>query len=225
MTDRPILFSGPMVRALLDGSKTQTRRLLNPQPYPTANVTGFQKVFKDRPYFEATGENGPISCAFPQGGCFCVPYPNIKIATGDRLWVREAWKVDRALDTMKPRDIRSGVYVAYDAGGASHQIKPKLWIGGRLRPSIFMPRWASRLTLTVTDVRIQRLQNISEGDARDEGCKAIGSHNGPDEDERSYVWTFQTLWDSLNAERAPWEANPWVVAYSFTVAKHNIDQK
>jgi hypothetical protein len=87
-------------------------------------------------------------------------------------------------------------------------------------PSIHMPRWASRITLTVTDVRVQRLQDISRGDAMDEGCPLPNMADGPDPRD----W-FADLWDSLNAKRAPWDSNPWVAAYTFTVEQRNIDQQ
>ena len=107
----------------------------------------------------------------------------------------------------------------------------------RWKPSIFMPRWASRLTLTVTDVRVQRLQEISTDDAKSEGIPefaedagriglpAVSGIDGCEWDNRSSVENFRLLWDSLNAKRGyGWDANPWVSAYTFTVHRQNIDQ-
>jgi len=90
-----------------------------------------------------------------------------------------------------------------------------------------MPRWASRLSLKVTDVRVQRVQEISEGDAEAEGVSAIGADNAPEElsDFRSFVWAFHQLWDSLNDKRSfGWDMNPWVVAITFEVHHCNVDQ-
>ena len=127
MSDHPIIFSGPMVRSLLDGRKTQTRRVLKPQPQ------GEQPKNWTRANDKA-----------------------VRYAPGDRLYVREAInKVSTPGDVVYRADFEAG---GNDGAGLG-------W-----RPSIHMPRWASRLTLTVTDVRVQRLQDISEEDARAEGC-------------------------------------------------------
>lgn len=191
MTDRPILFSAPMIRAILrevsapGTGKTQTRRVLKPRPRRTiffdAKTAGLEQ-FRDPAY-----------------------------RAGDRLWVREAISYDR-LDVD-----RDGI------------LPPWYWADGnpdagdwtRPKPSIHMPRWASRLTLIVTDVRVQRLQDISEDDARAEGCPCQG-----DDDlcgMEAAGW-FRDLWDSLNAERAPWSSNPWVVAVTFRPEAGNIDR-
>lgn len=195
MIDRPILFSGPMVRALLNGRKTQTRRVLR-----------------------------------TTGGTF--KSPNYR--RGDRLWVRETWAVGNIYDGMAPRDINPGGKPGWcGIRFAATQDR----IGIKDRPSIFMPRWASRLTLTVTNVRVQRLQDISEDDAIAEGCRPYFDHDNPSEHAgpngtvhlmaplRGPVDDFHRLWDSLNADRAPWASNPWVCAVSFTVHPFNIDQE
>jgi hypothetical protein len=192
MPDKPILFSAAMIRALLDGRKTQTRRVLKPEPY------------------EFRGEwwiTDRVS-----GDCQLDDWVNDRIgigprfAIGDRLWVREAHAFD-------------GPMVRYCATDDVHELRKK-------RPSIHMPRWASRLTLTVTDVRVQRVQEISEADAVAEGII-------PSEEPNEMKWehyaphgvAFRTLWDSLNGPRGyGWDANPWVAAYTFTVARQNIDQ-
>lgn len=233
MADKPILFSGSMVRALLDGRKTQTRRVLNPQPFN--NVEGFQKVFADPPYFEALySDNKPVSGAFQDG----TPYPKIKYAVGDRLWVREAWRP--VILSFNPQPLA----VTYDADVQTNRRRwadvPREWTMPKQAakgnvPSIHMPRWASRLTLIVTDVRVQRLQGIGEDDAVDEGVFQVSMS----EDGRSVGWkanytakarlsarmAFRDLWDSLNAKRGyGWDQNHWVAAYTFTVHRCNIDQ-
>jgi hypothetical protein len=190
--DRPILFSAPMVRALLSGAKTQTRRVLKPQPlWEDAGHTpaGFS--------YGAGWSWGGLSC-WADATAFGKQAENfVRIQTGDRLWVREACCVH-------------GDEVFYRAN------EPRVTVGlggfAKWRPSIHMPRWASRLMLTVTDVRVQRLQDISEEDAQAEGC-----------DEGSLcVPVFCALWKSINGAES-WDANPWVAAYTFTVERRNID--
>lgn len=165
MRERPILFSGPMVRALLDGRKTQTRRVVKPNPEwasrlpicdPSVMAADHQVWFWDGEH-----ERAGASLDCPYG----VP--------GDRLWVKETWRPTTALDPC-------GINITYAADGALRTIKdgefgerdwtmPKAAATGNVSP-LFMPRWASRLTLTITEVRAQRLQDISEADAIAEGA-------------------------------------------------------
>jgi hypothetical protein len=215
MADRPIIFSASMVRALLDGRKTQTRRVVKPQPL---YVTGHDN--EERWYL------------MPSGGsslnCHDLPY-----APGDRLWAREALDLgDRAYPIG---------HATYAADGSDVDLRPEgaaVWAGDYKRqsvPSIHMPRWASRLTLHVTNVRVQRLQEISEADAVAEGCDPyMPGHGCATEAEaralraegfpysRDYRSGFQVLWNSLHGPDA-WDANPWVCAVSFTVERANID--
>lgn len=180
MTDRPIIFSAPMVRALLEGRKSQTRRLLKP-PYGTL------EYLRD-------GTWRPIC---------------IKFFPGDRLYVREAFcpRLGYPAPIAKPH------YRADDD-------RPE-W-RGLWKPSIHMPRWASRITLTVTEVRVQRLQEISEADARAEGVTQHRYGTARNPSWTDYKTSFEWLWDSLHGPDA-WAANPWVVAVSFTVDRRNID--
>jgi hypothetical protein len=204
---KPILFSAPMIRALLDGRKTQTRRVLTPQP--------------DDLY------EGQI----PR---------QLHIAIGDRLWVREAWRAPVMHDHIKPSDLALGMSRSYEAddeqlsGFGNDAVPFPIGIAGKLRPGMFMMRWASRLTLIVTDVRVQRLREISEEDALAEGiqsrvwksarfepqtCFGIGDveYHAP-----TASAAFADLWNSINGPDA-WDANPWVAAYSFSVHRCNID--
>lgn len=225
MTDRPILFSGPMVRALLEGRKSQTRRVLKPQPVAReVRPNGFFSPG----YFSFT--------LCHDGGANETQLAPIPYASGDRLWVREAWRTSPTYDDLKPSDLGGDESIQYAADGAW-----ETWgwgnlgcIQGRSRPSMFMPRWASRLTLTVTDVRVQRLQEISEADAKAEGvepapCGGCGEAT-PDRRCIGCLHPFCTngfanLWDSLNQKRGfGWSENPWVAAYTFTVHRSNIDQ-
>jgi hypothetical protein len=209
MTDRPIIFSGPMVRALIEGRKTQTRRLLpkaHPR-FPQKNQIRMDVLTYDPQRPEAwywDGVHDRVGASYP------IPY-----APGDRLYVREAvcwvsawgWRYRADNDDLTEKR---------EAGEVS-----------RWRPSIHMPRWASRITLTVTEVRVQRLQEISAGDTIAEGvecstCVEMGESachgRGCFASRAAYI----DLWNSLHGPDA-WGANPWVVAVTFTVAMRNID--
>lgn len=228
MTDRPILFSAPMVNALLAGTKTQTRRVFkvphnNPLGQWEPSTIGGPGVktrdgqnFAERPCLWHTRT----------GDCLLLPYE-----IGDRLWVREHWLTWGIFDDLAPSRLAGKEGVSYIADG---------------HKGLHMPRWASRLTLTVTDVRIERLQAISEADARAEGIqrapygnwKCYGETPKPFRGAAPTVLahgigvvsadpahSFATLWDSINAKRGfGWAANPWVTAITFTVHRQNIDQ-
>jgi hypothetical protein len=230
MTDRPILFSAPMVCALLAGRKTQTRRLCKDQP--PAGVTIVRKTirpFDKEPFhaFERRTKFGNFGGEVP-----------VKISRGDRLWVKETWRAHGwhadcvEIAYAAQRGIvgwsEQHAQIGYPDGNrnAFKYYAPKgpdYW-----RPSIFMPRWASRITLTVTDVRVERLQDISEADAIAEGADQYSSSTklsrafNPDW-KGIYRQGYAELWNAINGPGS-WEANPWVVAYTFTVLKQNIDQ-
>lgn len=209
--ERPILFSGPMVAALLAGRKSQTRRALNPQP-TLIDAKGGGKIWhlKTRTGFANSNADGSwpawmVRHAKDQDGnvypAVC-PYG----AAGDRLWVREAFHVTAACDAVYRAD-----YPANAVARGMENIPAESDV--RWTPSIHMPRWASRLTLEVTEVRVQRLQDISEEDARAEGVA------GPFDALFTPRRRFESLWDSINGERpgCSWEANCWVWAVSFRV--------
>lgn len=235
MPDRPIIFSAPMVRALLDGRKVQHRMALKPQPSAFRD-DGLPLVNGRREYFG-------------DGGWQRLPY-----APGDRLWVREAWSGDYDMRAIKPQDrfgpARQPIWYWADTKRDCGQWE-------RPRSPILMPRWASRITLTVTDVRVQRVQEISEDDARAEGVDPLFSPAEvaarPELDSRpmpwiNYLWhghhdltakqidawphqyssyakavgSFSSLWEKIHGPGA-WDANPWVCALTFTVRKGNID--
>ncbi|WP_296222694.1 hypothetical protein [uncultured Sphingomonas sp.] len=204
MTDRHILFSGPMVRALLDGSKTQTRRVLKPQPPSEARYSGIHYASDEPASWFFNSPQGPRKI-------------RERYEPGDRLWVREAWKCEERFHAVAPRDLKPGVPVYYSADPDPRDSNPGC--AGRQRAGMHMPRWASRLTLIVTDVRVQRLQEISEVDAIREGVTLI--EESIEDPRMAFMW----LWDSLNASRGfGWDANPWVCALTFTVQPQNIDQ-
>lgn len=216
MSDRPILFSGPMVRALLEGRKTQTRRVIKPRPWNSAGDT--VDISRASAARITIGADGRSYVAFdhPRGGpltAYVAPY-----VVGDRLWVRETgnWR-----GPMK--DHIGGGQMGFTFYAADSDRGRSEFFDDKNRPGIFMPRWASRLTLTVTDVRVQRLQEISPADAIAEGIAPAANSLTIDCDTPNPVDGYQALWDKLNAERAPWTSNPWIVAVTFTVEQRNID--
>lgn len=209
MSDKPILFSGPMIRALLAGAKTQTRRVIKPQPHLMSD--------KGLSYIGVDGKGyGP------------------RIEVSDRLWVRETWSGIHEFRDTPPAQRQS----CMTPDGPLLREDVHFWADGnplggdyeKPRPGIHMPRWASRLTLTVTDVRVERLQDISGYDAIAEGADITGEQTmtGPMVKVAagtylSPVAWYHRLWDDINGNGA-WEANPWVVAYTFKVMQGNIDQ-
>lgn len=228
MGDRPILFSAPMVRALLDGRKTQTRRIIN---FPCVeNVIEFVHVSTDRrtgvPVFEMKDAAGQ-HLTRPAGKHCVTPHYSPRFAKGDRLYVRETWSADRLMDGFKPRDMLADSPIWYWADGNPTEgdwIKPK--------PGIHMPRWASRLTLTVTDVRVQRIQDIRHADAAAEGVSPYAPHRAPqggscDGDSSGFDdcarCGFRQLWANINGAKT-WYDNVWVVAVTFSVKRGNIDE-
>jgi hypothetical protein len=201
--DRPIIFSGAMVRALIAGRKTQTRRALK----PIAGLT-LGKLLDER-----ERDGNIVRCARDQ-----VREP--ACAIGDRLWVGETLKYDwLEVAWFRPAD---DSYIMI--GETLNHPAPTCWPTGVCSP-IFMPRGLSRLTLIVTDVRVERVQEISEADAVAEGCvsslKMFPDGGWIGECARSH---YRDLWDGLNAKRGyGWAANPWVVRLTFEVRSGNID--
>ncbi|AZE55947.1 Phage protein [Pseudomonas synxantha] len=187
--EKPILFSAPMVRAILEGRKTVTRRAVK------GSALNFLADFTLE--YVALPENH-----------FC-PYGN----PGDRLWVREAWVADAQVDAIAPRDLSQGEPIQYPADGAVRQTGCSMVTPGKTRPSIHMPRWASRILLEITDVRVERLQDITEEQALAEGIgtQATESFRATGV-ERPAGFAFRDLWASTGGE---WEANPWVWVVEF----------
>lgn len=207
MTERPILFSDPLVRRILADEKTQTRRIVGLSCFKPSETPGYAWTFRGRAPVRSVAQQ----LRHPRG-CWqdlhhdallkLCPYGK----PGDRLWVRETWA----------RLTGNGVRVVYRADAEDPRTgwedrplnhhPPMRWA-----PSIHMPRALSRLTLEVTGVR---LQEISEEDARAEGVEPHPMHHFC-KPERRLTQAFATLWDSINGERAPWSSNPWVWAISF----------
>lgn len=193
MKERPILFSAPMVRALLDGTKTQTRRLVKTQP------THFNPVGVPR-LARPVGPSDVITCPYGQ--------------PGDRLWVRETWAY--GIHAMAANRDEDGPFV-YAADGTTQGRLCDRW-----RPSIHMPRTASRITLEIAGVRVERLQDISIQDAKAEGAwgpddsivDKVATYFGIDVLAANPRLAFQMLWESINGPDS-WQANPWVWAIDF----------
>ena len=179
MKERPILFSGPMVQAIREGRKTQTRRVVKPQP-DFVNKLGVP--------FYPDGK-GPVDYRL-------CPYGQ----TGDRLWVRETF----AQIGVEGRGQATVFRASGEFDAEKWDMPQREWKGWK--PSIFMPRWASRTTLEITGVHVQRLNEISEDDAREEGWHPADGQ-GPCE------W-YEDLWNSINGPGS-WGANPWVWVIEF----------
>lgn len=215
--ERPILMSGPMVRALLAGRKTQTRRVVKPQPPTDGRWMPWEH--SERPgYWFGYAPDGKVrndvGAKLDDCGWVC-PYGSV----GDRLWVRETWSPDhRNFYPNFPIVYRADNGVTIESVGRVYSPEVDAWFAFRWQPSIHMPRWASRLTLEITSVRVERLQDISEDDAIAEGVDAVSVADVP----RQAAWTrrqdYARLWDHLNAKRGyPWASNPWVWVIGFDV--------
>jgi len=226
--ERPILMSGPMVCAILEGRKTMTRRVVQYSPSPRLifpllgrnNQPTGEWVFTD-PVYEYVGHSRHYC---PHG------------QPGDRLWVKETWQPEgygRTADVGIKYKADSGYRVFPVAKIPDSWAYPKASTHGNVSP-LFMPRWASRITLELTDVRVERLQDISEADARAEGvepnwCGDLKGWNPEEHGWIDYLQTcedsdgcgtakdsFESLWQSINAKRGyGWDKNPWVWVLSF----------
>lgn len=208
MTERGMIFNSEMVRAILDGRKTQSRRIMNVQP--ENSELGLRRVVEskngidDGKYFwsqsDATGlksRSKPFACPFG--------------AVGDRIWVREAFRVH-----SRATDVATLVYKASERNSWTEQTHrvpvavcnkpatPEKWT-----PSLHMPRWASRILLEITDVRVERLKSISDRDALREGCSAADMKSGD-----CVADVFARLWASIYGSDS-WNANPWVWVIEF----------
>jgi len=213
MKEHPILFTSAMVRAILDGRKTQTRRIGKFQK-DDATELGVEYIGHATKGLEAVATYR----AFPDEGsarwglCPC-PYG----VPGDRLWAKETHYWDRfeKLPTTKPDDFPMDFY--YRADGECCEQIPECQCGSegktKWRPSIFMPRWASRITLEITNVRVERLQDISESEAMAEGVivkpSAGIASNFCGGNPGAAQFEYYALWESING-KGSWARNPWV---------------
>ena len=205
MTEKTISFTAEMVRAVLDDRKTQHRFVMKPQPAHDIKRHTFPNE-KSQGWISSRKHSYGATTAhlFPYG------------KPGDLLWVREPWQAYAALDNLKPSEIPPGSDILYLSD------RPDTPWDAKKRQAIFMPRWASRITLKITDVRVERVQNISEGDARAEGCPYPAEWAGRyvDRDETAKTW-FKTEWRLIhgNDPVKSWDANPWVWVIEFERVK------
>ncbi|ENQ2789348.1 TPA: hypothetical protein MIU95_19670 [Klebsiella pneumoniae] len=248
MTERGMIFNAEMVRAILDGRKTQTRRIMKPQPEPCPRGGHWwpSNVFKTMLHVEEEMQNGKGGWGGLVGDA--CPFGDV----GDRIWVREAYRFPASLDDVSPTGVgEMAVATGYrkpwaptfyeftgtfSDGWKGFETPPKVSDAGKLRPSIHMPRWASRILLEITSVRVERLNAISEEDAQSEGVhtevwdQTVVARNYAAIDEFFQFWSedmphyvemnqlyrssFRSLWESIyGAEN--WLANPWVWVIEF----------
>ena len=212
--ERPIIFSAEMVRAILEGRKTQTRRVLEPQP---VLYNGKLDILDNGRYVRVATK---IVNDFPETKLISCPYQ-----VGDRLWVKETWWDDCAL--REKEGYKQDDYLYYRADGEAIE-QFECAYGFKWRSPLFMPRWASRITLEITGLRVERLQDITQRDAVNEGVIFMG---GMFDEADQAPWcpslkdqepmasprdAYGRLWDSLNAKRGyAWESNPWVWVIEF----------
>lgn len=206
MKERPIIFNNEMVRAILDGRKTQTRRVIKPQP---TKWLKYQLTSRDWITFQGNDDPDDL-CVWK------CPYG----VPGDRLYVRETWQICSREEVIPGEPTIPWAHnpeqlvVVYRA--SSQEVNPDHpeWGRSRWRPSIHMPKWAARLWLEITDIRVERVQDISEDDARAEGV--INDPVVPWVDQ-PITW-FSRLWNSINEKRSyGWDVNPWVWVVTFRV--------
>lgn len=219
MKERPILFSTPMLQAILAGTKTQTRRVVKPQP---------NGVWSIPPITVVDGRWGSNGCV---SDLRC-PYGK----PGDRLWVREAWMLPtEPAEDMITVDYRACLEAETqgcdrvfldDVTDAMFQDAQRIWDSdvkharSGWRSGIHMPRWASRLLLEITDVRVERLQSISEADAKAEGAPAefevdlATFVHGKSLPASTHYLGFKHLWRDINGKDS-WQANPWAWVVTF----------
>lgn len=207
MKERPILFSGSMVRAILEGRKTQTRRVIKPQP---ENESARQyKHFKQGTCTWVDNDGKIVKC----------PYGR----PGHRLWVKEThyrygkWLKNGKTPTgrqkwrFKPltEELHYFDDPPDDVKGTSY--RKEAWYK---RPSIFMPRWASRINLEITAIRVERVKDITREDVLAEGLRPLGY--GRVTEPQYCIKPFGDLWDTINAKRGyPWKDNPWIWVVEF----------
>ncbi|MDR2674936.1 MAG: hypothetical protein LBC18_08745 [Opitutaceae bacterium] len=221
MSEKPILFSAPMVLAYLAGRKSVTRRVVKDRAGCLIRTPGnFRISYPDSQngftleWLDADGE--------PTGEHIDVRPP--PVTPGDTIWVKETWRADILFDNLSPKQIFEYTPIKYEADGASDS-EETLFSPGRIRQSIFMRRWMSRIVTPCVSLRVERLQDITESDAKAEGCtlykdgKPIfplcnAPFNEPPE-KCVHRASFYKVWQTLNANRAPWDSNPWVWVISF----------
>ncbi len=187
MKEKPIIFNSEMIRAILDDRKTQTRRIVKPQPSKENHISW---GISERPFWYEMHRSfvvQEIKC----------PYGKL----GDRLWVRESFGYDAVI--VKGAGNKN---IKYKVSASGFELENYKW-----KPSIHMPRWASRITLEITDIRVERLREISLDDINSEGVKINTYPYGKVE---GMVY-FRELWNSIAKDKYKWQDNPWVWVIEF----------
>lgn len=216
--ERPILMSGPMVKAILDGRKTQTRRVVKPQPPDDFD----RHCWFDAPAYGWTNEPEPAINWFTLRCRHGLP--------GERLYIREKWALvqwdEDGTDDWTgsiPKEPPGLGWSAHHAAGSTYENDCLEDRGFRWRPSIHMPRWAARIIIEVTGVRVERIQDISDADAIAEGIRRFDETAGQSvytwygvdrSTDRNPIGAYRTLWESIHGPGS-WDANPWVWAVEF----------
>lgn len=209
--ERPILFNREMVRSVLSGIKTQTRRLINPQPISPGQGAYFD-AYNGGPQWNWWAQDNKqylsqiIRCPFGK--------PN------DRLWVRETWM---HIDDEGDKFDGLGTQIYYRAEQSKNSLEYARTQSLAWHPSIHMPRWASRILLEVTGVHVERVQDITEENAKNEGVglyfedgsSGWGQYDSTHPSDYSHRWGFKRIWDDLYSERNSWGLNPWVWVIEF----------
>lgn len=219
MKERPILFSAPMVRAILDGRKTQTRRAVKiPKDEPLTDLCWGYTAFTPERHISFRGLH-----ANGQWGESFVRQPYCK---GDRLWVRETWAEFLGISETPTTYI-------YRADGTFNTPAKEHLVDGKWRPSIFMPRAASRITLEITAVRVERLQDISRADIDAEGVLATdewidyeaqwAGQQSADARLMTPHEYWAERWNRINGKKHPWDNNPWVWVVEFKMLSARPD--
>ena len=215
MKERPILFSAPMVRAILEGRKTQTRRICKNLEWVETNGA----VYLGKPvpdYWRYYDKTGSMEFDFQNDMGLLLkqcPYGE----PGDGLWVKETWRTAVQWDALAPSalpiadDVLAGVHIDYLADGKKTQ-------HGKTRVSIHMPKWASRIFLEITGVRCERLNDIGEEDCYSEGIERLKLPDLLSAIARraSAIARYRALWESINGPGS-WAENPWVWVIEFSV--------
>jgi hypothetical protein len=228
MTDHPILFKTDMVNAILDGRKTQTRRPLTRLKH-YGKITNIKKL-DDSNWFDWIFQGG---CMLVNGVKDEKMIEYLPYQPGDNLWVRETFTIwdgggHKRIECLEHGHSHQAITYKAECSGDADSEEARKSFGVKYTPSIHMPRWASRLTLSITRVRVARVQDISEADAKAEGIITLCNQDANDPRSwwhggrgsnslaRTPVASYEKLWDSCYAERGlGWDSNPWVIVIEY----------
>lgn len=218
--ERPIIFSPDMVKAILNGSKSQTRRVIKPQPEIRGFIDSYGELAWSWYWKEGTDYSALLKADYGadyvhtskdsliKAILAICPYGQI----GDRLWVRETLVKSDHAQPVALYAVDNSIVKAISDDGSTHMVFGWIW-KPKILPALFMPRWASRITLEITEVRVEKVQEIPLLDVKKEGISEINWYHFD-----NAINAFGELWDSLNAKRGyGWDTNPWCWCISFKV--------